>query len=118
MSAPMILVTLTDDQIAKAKAANGPRKRITHALLCDPYGQIFGTEIQCRKFFEAWRPDRHFEVQPGQWIARGFPHLFDEARITQSHDIRDFETTFDLVNILVSAEELSRAPDPMLGRVR
>ena len=30
----LILVALTPEQIAKAKAVNGPRKRITHALLC------------------------------------------------------------------------------------
>ena len=31
---PLILVTLNPEQIAKAKEANGKRKRITHALLC------------------------------------------------------------------------------------
>ena len=43
----LTLVTLTADQIANAKEANGQRKRITHALICGPYGQKFGTEKQC-----------------------------------------------------------------------
>ena len=50
----LVLVTLTKEQIAKAKEANGPRKRITHALLCGPYGQMFGTENQCWKYYAAW----------------------------------------------------------------
>ena len=38
------LVILTPEQIARAKAANGSRKRITHALVCGPHGKMFGTE--------------------------------------------------------------------------
>ena len=52
----LILVKLSPDQIAAAKEANGRRRRITHALLCGPYGQRFDTERQCRRYFEAWDP--------------------------------------------------------------
>ena len=47
----LTLVTLSDEQVAKAKVANGPRKRITHALICGPHGQMFGTEKQCLKYW-------------------------------------------------------------------
>ncbi len=30
------------------------RKRITHALICGPYGQVFGTEKECLQYFTAW----------------------------------------------------------------
>ena len=43
----LTLVILTPEQIARAKEANGSRKRITHALVCGPYGRMFGTERQC-----------------------------------------------------------------------
>ena len=36
----LVLVPLSRDQIAKAKEAHGKRKRITHALLCGPHGQL------------------------------------------------------------------------------
>ena len=53
MKYDLTLVTLSQEQIAKAKKANGTRKRITHALVCGPYGQILGTEAQCLKYWEA-----------------------------------------------------------------
>jgi len=63
----LTLVVLTPEQIARAKAANGNRKRITHALVCGPYGQMFGTERPC---FTAGDPDHRIEVAPGQFRAR------------------------------------------------
>ena len=39
--------------------------RITHALVCGPYGQMFGTERQCLKYFTAWDPGHRIEVAPG-----------------------------------------------------
>lgn len=101
---PIILVTLTPDQIARAKAANGKRKRVTHALLCGPYGQRFGTEKQCRQYFTVWDPAYRVEVSPGKFRAL-FPSLFSKAIETDSHEIVDFKSTFDLVNILIEAEE-------------
>ena len=50
---PLVLGALNDEQIVQAKAANGPRTRPTHALVCGPYGQIVGTDLQCRKYYEA-----------------------------------------------------------------
>lgn len=50
----LTLVILTPEQVARAREANGSRKRITHALVCGPYGQMFGAERQCLKCFTAW----------------------------------------------------------------
>ena len=63
---PLILVTLNPEQIAKAKEANGKRKRITHTLLCGHYGQIFGTEKHCLKYYTAWK--------------QNFPTLFSRSK--------------------------------------
>lgn len=97
----LILVVLTPAQIERAKDANGRRKRITHAVLCGPYGKMFGTEIQCLKYFRAWDPDR---LQPI------FPSLFDRAVVTSHHEITDFHTTPDLVMRLIEAEDARRPP--------
>ena len=68
----LTLVILTPEQIARAREANGRRKRITHALVCGPYGQMFGTEQECLKYFTLWDPDHRIEVAPGQsGAARG-----------------------------------------------
>ena len=89
---PLILVTLNPEQIAKAKEVNGKRKRMTHALLCGPYGQIFGTEKHCLKYFSVW-----VDI---------FPKLFSKGVRTEVHEITNFKTTFDLVNKLIEADEL------------
>ena len=91
----LILVTLSQDQIAKAKAENGERKKITHALLCGKYGQRFDTEKQCRKYFDAW-------------TTIFVPSLFPRAIITGQHQIRNFKTTFNLVNLLLDASDHGR----------
>ena len=88
---PLILVTLNPGQIAKAKEINGKPKRITHALLCGPYGQIFGTEKHCLKYFSVW--------------VKIFPTLFSRGVTTDVYEIVNFKTTFDLVNKLIEAEE-------------
>lgn len=69
--------------------------RITHALLCGPYGQIFGTEKQCRKYFWAWDPNK----------GNVFPHLFSRAREARRCEITDYRTTFNLVNKLIAVED-------------
>lgn len=95
----LTLVTLSDEQVAKAKVANGPRKRITHALICGPLGQMFGTEKQCLKYWIAWDPNP-------EWRAGGiFPTLFDEAVKTDKYEISDFEHTFNLVNKLIALQD-------------
>lgn len=96
---PLILVALDADQIRHAKRVNGQRKRITHALLCGPYGQIFGTEKQCRKYFWAWDPSK----------GNVFPHLFNRTREARGYEITDYRTTFNLVNKLIAAEDAERA---------
>lgn len=87
----LILVALNQAQIAEAKRVNGRRKRITHGLLCGPYGQIFGTENHCRKYFDVW----------GQI----FPRLFRRAVEADGHEISDFRSTFNLVNTLIEHDE-------------
>ncbi len=91
MKHSLILVALNQEQISKAKEVNGNRKQITHALICGPFGQIFGTEKQCMKYYSAW-----IEV---------FPLLFDKGIETDSHEISDYRSTFNLVNKLISAHD-------------
>lgn len=87
----MVLVTLTPGQIDRAKEANGRRKQITHALICGDYGQMFGTERQCLKYFTAWRSI--------------FRSLFAKVRRTKNYDIEDYTTTENLVMRLIDADD-------------
>ena len=91
----LTLVTLTVEQVTAAKKANGQGKRITHALLCGSYGQILGTENQCRKYWSAWNPARRPAI---------FPKLFNKAIEMKECEITNFKTTFDLVNILMTKQ--------------
>ena len=98
----LTLVILTAEQIARAKEANGRRKRITHALVCGPYGQMFGTERECLKYFTEWDPDHRIEVAPGQFRAL-FADLFDAAVKTTAYPITDYRTTPALATRLMEA---------------
>jgi hypothetical protein len=90
------LIELSDVQIQKVKAKNGERKTFTHAVLCGEYGQIFGTEQHCKKYFNAW--------------SKIFPKLFDGGEFLSSYGIDDFTSTFDLVNILITKnDEIEKA---------
>ena len=91
----LILVRLSKDQIERAKEINGRRKQITHALLCGPHGQLFGTEIHCRKYYAAWKTI--------------FPKLFLGHFETNGWEIADYESTFDLVNLLIEEEDRLRS---------
>ena len=111
----LTLVILTPEQIARAKEANGSRKRITHALVCGPYGQMFGTERQCRKYFTVWDPDHRIEVAPGQYRAL-FADLFDQAVTTTAYAIGDYRTTPDLATRLMAAAGRAPPAAPSLRR--
>jgi len=88
----LLLVTLTDAQMRQARAANGERKKITHAVVCGRHGQRFGTERDCLKYFDAW--------------SQSFvPSLFARAAQTDRHEFQDFTTTPDLVNVLIAVED-------------
>ena len=87
----VILSELIPEQIEKAKEFNGSGKKITHAVVCGRYGQIFGTEKQCRKYYSAW-----------SWI---FPKLFDGGEEIKGYEPSSYESTFDLVNILISEND-------------
>lgn len=100
MKYTLSLVSINEDQIKKAKEINGMRKTITHALVCGPYGQIFGTEKNCRKLYSTWR--------------RIFPLIFDKAEEVSEYPIENYATTFDLVNILISINDpLEKAANPV-----
>ncbi|WP_423916801.1 hypothetical protein [Candidatus Poriferisodalis sp.] len=88
---PMVLVTLTPDQINRVKEANGRRKQITHALVCVDYGQMFGTERQCLKYYDVWKTD--------------FRPLFSKVRKTKKHIVEDYTTTENLVMRLIEADD-------------
>ena len=100
----LVLVTLNPEQIRRAKEANGSRKRITHALVCGRHGQMFGTENQCLKYFEAWNPNRRIEVAPDKF-ERMFPGLFERAVTTDEYQITEYKSTWDLVGKLIEASE-------------
>jgi len=88
----LILAKLSDEQVAKAKNKNGERKKITHVLLCGDYGQRFGTEKQCLKYYNAWKDI--------------FKELFESSSKSESIDtIPNYETTFDLINILMKEHD-------------
>lgn len=92
----LVLVRLTSEQIARAKAENGPRRRITHALICGPFGQRFGTDSQCRKYFDAWNPANEQPI---------FPGLFKRAVELDDYAITDFSSTDELVMRLIEAQD-------------
>ena len=50
----LLLIELTADQSDHAKTQNGPRKRITHAVMVPGVGQRFGTLNQCTQYYQAW----------------------------------------------------------------
>ena len=116
----LTLVILTPEQIAQAKEVNGRRKRITHALVCGPYGQMFGTERQCLKYFTVWDPDHRIEVAPGEFRAL-FAGLFDKAVKTTAYAISDYRTTPDLAARLLEASGTGSPAAPavrgLLGRI-
>ena len=116
----LTLVILTPEQIARAKEAHGSRRRITHALVCGPYGQMFGTERQCLKYFTVWDPDHRIEVAPGQFQAL-FADLFDKAVKTTAYAISDYRTTPDLAARLMEASgrgpPAARSARGLLGRI-
>ena len=86
-----MLVKLGGEQIALAKQANPHRRKITHALLCGTYGQILGTEKQCGKYYHVWKH-----------IFRG---LFDKAYETEIHPIECYESTLNLVMLLIEEDD-------------
>ncbi|MEM7496056.1 MAG: hypothetical protein AAF471_08070 [Myxococcota bacterium] len=91
MKHDLVLVTLSREQIAKAKEVNGRRKRITHALVCAPYGQIFGTEKHCLRYYASW--------------VKNFPLLFAKGVKTDKYEISDFNYTFNLVIKLIKTHD-------------
>lgn len=90
----LVLVKLSDVQMALAKQANPHRRKITHALLCGTYGQMLGTEKQCRKYYSAWKDI--------------FRRLFDKVYETEMHPIQRYESTLNLVMLLI--QDASKAP--------
>jgi len=101
----LVLVSLNNDQIEKAKNVNGKRKKISHALICGPYGQIFGTEKQCRKYYSVW-----VDI---------FPLLFGKALETNNYEISNYESDFDLVNKLIELHDpLEKAAKPIYQEIK
>ena len=50
----LLLIELTTEQREHANVVNGPRKRITHAVMVLGIGQRFGTLKQCTRYYQAW----------------------------------------------------------------
>ena len=94
---PLVLVALSDEQIVQAKATNGPRTRPTHALVCGTYGQVVGTELQCRKYYEAWKL---------LYVGVLFPSAFE----SDTFPVADLKWTPNLATILIEAAEGTDTP--------
>ena len=89
MKDPIVFAKLTPSQIELAKEIKGRNKKITHAVVCGKYGQIFGTEKYCLKYFNVWKVD--------------MKKLFSKSIITENADIKDYNETFNLVHVLLRA---------------
>lgn len=87
----LTLVKLNTEQIQKAKTVHGPRKQITHALICGNYGQLFATEKYCRKYLSTWKDI--------------LPSLFEQSVETEKFDFQDYHSTFNLVIKLIEASD-------------
>src|SRR5690554_5379181 len=91
MTEKVKLVKLNADQVALAKKENGERKKITHAVVCGDYGQMFGTEKQCEKYFSAW--------------SHIFPYLFSGGQKLNNFEFESYKTTPELVMVLIDAHD-------------
>lgn len=95
----VLLVRLSRAQSEAARKANCNQKDYTHAVICGEYGQLFGTETFCRKYFNSW--------------ARIFPLIFDGGAEINSMEIHNFSHTADLAETLGDRHTtLARAASP------
>jgi hypothetical protein len=94
METDLVLVSLNDDQISKAKEASGKRKLITHALVFGKYGTMFGTEKQCRKYYSAWK-----EI---------FKSLFGSCYETDNYDLKTYKCSGNVVMNLIAESDKSK----------
>ena len=95
MSENVLLVKLNAEQIKLAKHENGERTQISHAVVCGKYGQLFGTEKQCRKYYEVWK--------------RIFPYLFAGGIEVDDFNITDYESTLDTMVLIHAHRPLEKA---------
>lgn len=107
MSAKIILVKLNAEQVQLAKSANGERRKISRAVVCEGHGQLFGTYKQCRKYFLPWKL---MYSRTGIAEFRGL-RLFTDAMETDSYIFSNYEETPDLSINLGKASYV-----PSLGR--
>ena len=96
------LIKLSPEQASLAKAANGKRNQPTHAVVCSNYGQLFGTEKQCRKYYSAW--------------SNIFPHLFSGGEELDVFEFTSLTTTQDLVKKLIDAHD-QFAQEKIMGEI-
>lgn len=94
----VILVTLNEEQRAKALEAQSSRKKTTHAVVCGDYGMIFGTEKYCLKYFHAW--------------SSIFPYIFSGGEFSDDFQFGSYQSTYELVNILIIANDEAEKSSP------
>lgn len=86
------LIKLTKEQSEKAKVINKePRKTYSYCVLCEGFGQRFGTKIFCEKYYKAWR--------------RIFPLLYSGGESVNFYEIENYEDMPNLVSELLAAHE-------------
>ena len=91
MDKDLVLVSLSEDQIKRAKEENRKRKQITHALVVSSYGIIFGTERQCRKYYSVW--------------SNIFNHLFVRCYEIDQYHINNFVDSGNVVMSLIEESD-------------
>lgn len=91
MDPDLVLVSLNDVQISKAKEVNGKRRQITHALVCGKFGVMFGTEKQCKKYYLVWK-----EI---------FKSLFGRCYESSNYDLTTYECSGNVVMELIAESD-------------
>ena len=103
MNDSLIMATLTNEQIVKAKRYNGKGRRMTHVIICGEYGKVFGTEIQCLRLFSI--------------LKNTFRKLFSDVKIIESCQLTTYKETKNIEDVLFSKiyekrEKIENKPQP------
>ena len=102
MNQDLVLVSLNEQQIMQAKEENSKRKQITHALVVNSHGVMFGTEKQCRKYYVVWSDI--------------FSHLFRKCYESNEYKLNCFSDSGNLVMNLIEESDAIESNNPKLAR--
>lgn len=100
----LIMVKLSSEQIENAKYVQGTRKKITHALVIEGKGQVFGTEKFCTKYFKYW------PVNMGNVISHSYE--------TDSYHLHNFDNTDLLKTIIEESKKITSQENKKLAKLK